>query len=249
MTTYPTTPLVPPNCQTDQDRYLLTYVRHEARLMRELSDRHYCGVADFILRHGRFWNPAPLPRSVKPMPIKMCYHNSRLLAQRRKGFRYVEGVALGIIPVHHAWCVDPHGNVIDATWASVDRTGMKPEEFDGIGSSYFGVEFPIAMVRDIINGPRARRLAAQSVFFGAPDSFWLEPFAAKSSIALANEMINSQEGGKDIGNFSAQEKDATDQRRSAVEVSGEESGAADTGLPYGRRSGSVRSWNGANGTQ
>jgi hypothetical protein len=40
---------------------------------------------------------------------------------------YVEGYALGVIPVEHAWCSDANGNVIDNTWIK------RP------GADYFGV--------------------------------------------------------------------------------------------------------------
>jgi hypothetical protein len=45
-----------------------------------------------------------------------------------KKLRYVEGFALSVIPVHHAWCADEDGNAIECTW-------QKP------GLAYFGLEF------------------------------------------------------------------------------------------------------------
>jgi hypothetical protein len=44
---------------------------------------------------------------------------------------YVEGVAVGIIPVDHAWCVKADGTVVDPTWA-----GGRQKCDD-----YFGVPF------------------------------------------------------------------------------------------------------------
>ena len=47
---------------------------------------------------------------------------------------YVEGMALSVIPVEHAWCVDPDDRVVDPTW-------------EGGGSAYFGAEFSLDDLR------------------------------------------------------------------------------------------------------
>lgn len=235
MTYYPTTPTTPPNCSTEQDRHVLHYVRAEAEIQNRIVDadgRHYTGVADFLLRHGQFWQPAPLPRCVKPMPIRMCYHNSQLLARRRKGLRYVEGVALGVIPTHHAWCVDPDGRVIDATWASVEPSLLT--EHGPIGTSYFGVELPMELVREVMSTDRARLIRAQSVFYAAPMSFWRKPFTARTQIVMTNEMINSV-CGKEVNSDQENEteKGTARRRRPTVEVSRQEPIETYSGLSDG----------------
>ena len=98
------------------------------------SEFHYVGGMYQLLReHGRFWQPAPLRSDVKAGVIKQCFDNAYKLAKRR-GWRYVEGIAHGVvIPMHHAWCVDDNGNVVDNTWREV-------------GESYCGVEIPTAYV-------------------------------------------------------------------------------------------------------
>jgi hypothetical protein len=59
-------------------------------------------------------------------------------------YSYVEGYAMGVIPVHHAWCVDKDGNVIDTTWSATERVPgtMRAK----VGTWYFGVEFDLGYV-------------------------------------------------------------------------------------------------------
>lgn len=60
-------------------------------------------------------------------PQKMCFQNSAEAAMGNPDLTYVEGWALAIIPIHHAWCVDSSGLVYDPTWP------------DGTGSDYLGI--------------------------------------------------------------------------------------------------------------
>lgn len=160
----PTSDRIPPNCRTAADRELLAYIRGWSNLEQLRPDFVYAGPADFMIRHAQFWTPRPLPRAVKPMTPKHCFDNALRLSRRRRGFRYVEGYALGVIPVHHAWCVDPEGYVIDPTWASIT-----PDMVDGndIGTSYFGVVFDPDEVPEL---KRPRR--SMSVLYGTEITFW-----------------------------------------------------------------------------
>lgn len=91
----------------------------------------YTGMEDFLLDRGTFWTAAPLPPNVRQMTPKACFWNALKMAQRhRRTWRYVEGLALGILPVHHAWVVDADGVVIDPTWETPGR-------------AYFGVVFDV----------------------------------------------------------------------------------------------------------
>lgn len=77
----------------------------------------YDSLRDFVAREGIDYGPgSPLPEGVARMPAKECFANA-LLTAAEHGLTYVEGWALGVIPVHHAWCVDEAGRVIDPTWA------------------------------------------------------------------------------------------------------------------------------------
>jgi hypothetical protein len=89
---------------------------------------HYKGPADLLLREGQFYPPPATVHPWKHALPQACFRNAALYAIEH-GMRYVEGYAGVIIPVHHGWCVDAHGRVIEVTW-------KEP------GYVYFGVEFP-----------------------------------------------------------------------------------------------------------
>ncbi|KVP65607.1 hypothetical protein [Burkholderia ubonensis] len=82
-----------------------------------------------ILKLGRDWQAQALPSGVPLGPKRRCYENAGTLALERPELTYVEGYACppGLIPVHHAWCVDAQGRVIDNTLA------------DPGNAQYFGV--------------------------------------------------------------------------------------------------------------
>jgi hypothetical protein len=94
----------------------------------------YTGLADLLLKHGRFFQPQLLPKSYRLRPPRACFDNAYRLAKKSAGrLRYVEGVAAASLPeeswqpvVHHAWCVDAQDCVVDVTWPS-------------LGLAYFGV--------------------------------------------------------------------------------------------------------------
>ena len=73
----------------------------------------------FVLRHGRAYEAAALPRGVGRGQIKGCYMNAAKLATRRLVLTYVEGFAmLPDVPgwvFEHAWCADERGRVVDNT--------------------------------------------------------------------------------------------------------------------------------------
>ncbi len=101
-----------------------------------LAGYHYQGIGDFVLREGRFFEPEPLPINIKRRPIQHCFRNT-LRTAMKTGLRYVKGYALlvdGATPTLHAWNASPDGFAIDATW-------------DPTGKIYFGVVFPLSLVR------------------------------------------------------------------------------------------------------
>jgi hypothetical protein len=91
---------------------------------------HYRGMQDFVLRHGRFFEPRPVPKGIKPGPVGECYSNAFVRASLGK-IPYVEGYAFSSCrSLHlHAWNLDAEDFVIDTTW-------------NPIGVAYFGVIFP-----------------------------------------------------------------------------------------------------------
>ncbi len=84
---------------------------------------HFDAVAHLVLRYGVERPGAPLQRGVKRMRAKECFRNATLTALGGS-MDYCEGYAirpmLGI-PIHHAWCVDASGAVIDPTWDDAEE--------------------------------------------------------------------------------------------------------------------------------
>jgi len=90
------------------------------------------GFHTMLLERGQEFTPAPLPKGIRQGTMKLCFHNSEMVA-KRKGLAYCEGLAISSkvlgLPIHHAWNVTEDGTVVDTTWV--------PE-----GVSYFGIVVP-----------------------------------------------------------------------------------------------------------
>lgn len=126
--------------QAEQDVRAYCELVRTATLRTRAEGFNYSSMEDFLLDRAQFWTPAPLPKDVRQGIPKYCFWNALKLAQRRrKSLRYVEGVALHMIPTHHAWCVTADGQVVDPTWAEP-------------GSAYFGVAFELGE-RLLSDGP------------------------------------------------------------------------------------------------
>lgn len=115
------------------------FLKIQAELIGKTSKTNwpYKSIAEFLVKHGQVytWEPLAIKPLLSERVPQYCFENAYLLAKRKKWW-YVEGYALGsVIPVHHAWVVDPARStvVIDPTW--------KDEE-----AAYFGVAFNIALV-------------------------------------------------------------------------------------------------------
>jgi hypothetical protein len=96
---------------------------------------HYAGISDFVLQHGGWYVPVPFPAGIRKARARQCFLNSAITAVEQDGYKYVEGYALpyGQTPVHHAWNLDPDGNLFDRTW----KNG---------GAAYLGVVFSTKLV-------------------------------------------------------------------------------------------------------
>lgn len=94
----------------------------------------------FTLKMGRAWAAQPLPSWVTLGPLRQCYENAGLLCIGNPGLTYVEGYAQppGLPPVHHAWCIDMDGRVIDNTFR------------DCSSSQYFGVPIRAETLRALV---------------------------------------------------------------------------------------------------
>jgi hypothetical protein len=101
----------------------------------------YKNSYDFLLRHGKAFEPRELPAKMWQGPPRACYGNSIVLGVVA-GLRYVEGIAVpqitsgAFFPCEHAWNTDAEGRfAFDATW-------HEP------GVAYFGVEFSVERADD-----------------------------------------------------------------------------------------------------
>jgi hypothetical protein len=94
-------------------------------------------IERFLLKHGTYHTPAPLPKGILRGVPKACYHNASVLAKRRRNLRYAEGMVYrtGLIPLHHGWCLDEQGKVVDPTL-------VDPEMCE-----YFGIIVPMEQVK------------------------------------------------------------------------------------------------------
>lgn len=106
---------------------------------QSLAFEKFVGKGDcfssFVLRHGRTFKGAPLPKKFRKGKIKHCFENATRLAIKHPQLTYCEGYASSIIPVMHAWCVLEDGTVVDNTWMDSEECG------------YFGIPFKTEFLR------------------------------------------------------------------------------------------------------
>jgi len=113
-------------------QFLETHIeRLRAQGVNHCGINGYFCLMDFILQHGREWNPGTVCWSKGKMN---CFRHASKAALRNRDYTYVEGYASLLIPVHHAWLVDGTGAVIETTWPHM-------------GSAYYGIPFRADWVR------------------------------------------------------------------------------------------------------
>ncbi len=126
----------------------------------------------FVVDHGWWYEPAPLPPDVAFGSERECHGNAAKLASHEETLFYCEGYALfksGMHPTLHAWVTDGQGHAFDNTW-------QQP------GVAYAGVPFKslfvtmttlkthafVSLIDDYVNGwPLLKELGDR------PDK-WLE---------------------------------------------------------------------------
>ena len=113
----------------------------------ELNLRHVLGIYGsmnamlyvYVLHRGRLFDAGELPATVRRGTSGQCFQNAaELVMKEPEKYAYVEGYAMGIMPVHHAWCVTRDGSVIDPTWT------------DSKESAYFGIPMNMRFVAETV---------------------------------------------------------------------------------------------------
>lgn len=104
-----------------QDISVGTFLRRCEELregMGGASINGYSCLEAFVLKNGvSMTRKAALPKGVKRAEPGLCFMNATLVALRHPELIYCEGYGHnGILPIMHAWNIDPDGNVIDVTW-------------------------------------------------------------------------------------------------------------------------------------
>ena len=139
---------------------LIEYLIQEAKLISQrtgMARWSYACLSDLVSREGAAFPWAPKPENIAWGTVGECYRNAYHLATENQDYTYVEGYALGIIPVTHAWVVDPDGTVIDNTW--------REDLVEGEDRAYLGIPLKLSYVTKVI---------AEREKFGVLDCWELE---------------------------------------------------------------------------
>lgn len=128
------------------ERSLLQTVEKIAAAGQYNAGYAYRNAYDFVAREGKWYRPSIT--HLKQGRPRACFGNAIDMAVVH-GLAYVEGYAtndlVGGLPVHHAWNVDPMGNLHDVTWGYWSKLGQHalPQ-----GAAYLGVEFSLERADD-----------------------------------------------------------------------------------------------------
>lgn len=104
-----------------------------------------------LLEQGKFYTPIVLPDTIQYGRMQECFANAVRLAMADETLTYCEGFAYGgLIPVHHAWCINEAGEVLDNTWrtrADGDGHIHRPDEMAYLGIKYKTEEVLVKIAR------------------------------------------------------------------------------------------------------
>lgn len=106
----------------------------EESVARWRSMGHLSLLEYFVLRNGVVREGQPRPDDYDKDPDKECFANAARLSQDVPGLHYVEGMAVSETlgwPMHHAWCEDGAGRVVDTTWGKPEDCTYMGVRIDG----------------------------------------------------------------------------------------------------------------------
>jgi hypothetical protein len=97
-------------------------------------------VYEFVLANGVEYNGTAWTkfrgRGYRKMELRRCFANAWYASYIIPELTYCEGFAYaGLISVHHAWCIDELGRVVDFTWRKAHHD-LPESEWE-----YFGICF------------------------------------------------------------------------------------------------------------
>lgn len=137
------TPTRPADKQLQEYLFKMTEMMTNIHRKGNTPLQYYC-IEHAVLELGKFHTSQELPKPYKYRKQKLCFQNAYQLADSTYNLTYVEGVAtIGLVPVHHAWCVDGNDMVIDPTWRPDNHFKYKDW-------AYCGIKFNIEFVNKII---------------------------------------------------------------------------------------------------
>lgn len=150
---------------------------------------HYDSPEDFLLQHGEWFEPRALPSGIKRGAPKCCYANAMIVG-RLLGLKYVEGYAMGVIPLEHAWCIDDRNRIYEVTW-------QKP------GAAYLGVPFSVERADDatwngdasVLSDPRKEFSIFWKPWTGED---WNKQWPHSDRLELIDTCKDSYIGGSDV---------------------------------------------------
>ena len=145
------------------DKQVKKYLEENLEMVNGINSNipegfYYSSQYDFILKHGKFYEPQELKshealiikKALKRIGFipekKKCFYNAQMLALTDNSgqIKYCEGYALSIIPLNHAW-IEINGKVVDVTWEK-DGGGHILGTFPDT-KSYFGFNMSNSDIR------------------------------------------------------------------------------------------------------
>jgi len=138
------------------DEYLRQMVGIKSTMVTD-NRPPYLGMEDYLLKHGQEFTSQPMTpeeiqkvvkaNEIRESQVRQCFYNCQFLAQCCRDFVYCEGVAVSVIPTHHAW-LTLNGKVVDLTWKLdtpvTDRDVLQDRNLGTFNPPYlyFGIEVP-----------------------------------------------------------------------------------------------------------